>query len=140
MAKKKVKAKINKAGTILLGLLSERQKTSLYKRLEKIGGKGGSDSWFQKSADKIRGWKPYAFTRILMSMLTSVFKLPWLTKLAAKAFSIAKNLQVEINSGKIKSSTAGKRLRAALNSEGNFPSWLVNFLSEAVVLAIRLVF
>ncbi len=134
---------INSIAKWIRGRLTDKQKIALYGKLAKIGGKSGKDSIFQKASDKIGVWKPYEFIKIVYQLITKVLKIPAITKIATNGFLFASRLQDDINVGKIDGAVAGERLRMTLRTDPlakkiSLPSWLINFLAESVVLALKL--
>ncbi len=134
---------INKTAEIIRNALTEKQRKSLYKVLEKIGGKTGEQSIFNRIAHKIREWKPVEFTKTLLKLVGMVFNLEGMSELAKKGFNQAAELQKAIDAKTLTSADAGGQLRVALKKDPiavklNAPNWLINFLSEGVVLALRI--
>ena len=134
---------INKTGEFIQNMIPEKQKKALYVMLRKIGGIEGKDSIFQKIANKIRAFKPYAFTNLVLKLIALVFKSPVVAKLSIKGYEQVLAFQEAIDAGNLEPEEAGTKLRDVLKKDSlaikfKVPDWLINFLCEGVVLALKL--
>ena len=133
---------INRTGAFIQKAIPEKQRKSLYAALRRIMG-SKKKSRFQLWADRIRIWKPYEFTKVILKLITLVFKSPGIAVLAKKGYAQATVFQEAIDTKKMKPETAGKKLRGVLKADSltkrfRIPDWLINFLCEGVVLALKL--
>lgn len=134
---------INETATFIKKRFSESQLKSLYGKLEKVGGKTGKDSVFQKLADRIKNIKPYAFTNALLQIIQTLFKSPDIAKLAVKGYQGAGEFQALIDNKEIEPAEAGAKLKEILANDPiakkiKAPTSLINFLTEGVVLALKI--
>jgi len=133
---------INKTGAFIQKAIPEKKRKSIYAALRRIMGTK-KRSRFQVWADRIRIWKPYEITKVILKLITLVFKSQGVAALAKKGYTQATALQEVIDTKKMKPETAGKKLRGVLKDDPitkkfKVPDWLINFLCEGVVLALKL--
>ena len=118
-------------------------------KIEKVllkiaGDPTGKTSIFQKAYDAIRGIKPNEkFLRVMIALISYLFKIPALSELLLDAYNRARTLQVFVDAGSLTPEAAQQQLRDEVTKTTiaqalNLPSYIINAMSELVILAIKI--
>lgn len=118
-------------------------------KIEKVllkiaGDPTGKTSIFQKAYDAIRGIKPNEkFLRVMIALISYLFKIPAISELLLDAYNRARTLQVFVDAGSLTPEAAQQQLRDEVTKTTiaqalNLPSYIINAMSELVILAIKI--